>query len=214
MITSKYFKLIKSLFTKVIMRLIDLDVLERKMQRNSLTSCYKKVIIGAKSYFYFPAKVFNFSNRNKIIVGNNTHLRGELLLYPYGEEIIIGDFCYIGENSIIRAGEKISIGNNVLIAHNVTIIDSDSHEINWEKRHLGFKEMIENGHSKEKGDVKTAPITIENDVWISYNVCVLKGVTIGKGAIVAAGSVVTKDVPPFTMVAGNPAQIIKNLDIC
>jgi maltose O-acetyltransferase len=60
--------------------------------------------------------------------------------------------------------------------------------------------------------VKTLPIKIGNNVWINFNSIILKGVTIGDGSIIAAGAVVTKDIPPFVMVAGNPARIIKHLD--
>ncbi|MCZ8192279.1 MAG: DapH/DapD/GlmU-related protein, partial [Microcystis sp. LE19-338.1B] len=60
-------------------------------------------------------------------------------------------------------------------------------------------------------DIQSAPVVIEDHVWIGFNVGILKGVTIGKGAIIGAGSVVTKDVEPFTVVAGNPAKIIKRL---
>lgn len=69
--------------------------------------------------------------------------------------------------------------------------------------------MLKNGHPNSPGNVRTAPITIKDYAWISYNVCILKGVTIGEGAIVGAGSVVTKDVPDWTVVAGNPAKIIR-----
>ncbi len=60
-------------------------------------------------------------------------------------------------------------------------------------------------------DIKSAPVVIEDHVWIGFNLAILKGVTMGKGAIIGAGSVVTKDVEPFTVVAGNPAKIIKRL---
>ena len=70
------------------------------------------------------------------------------------------------------------------------------------------KSFIEN---KNWSVVSSAPILIKNNVWIGMNVIILKGVTIGEGAIVAAGSVVTKDVPDWTLVGGNPAKIIKNL---
>jgi acetyltransferase-like isoleucine patch superfamily enzyme len=71
---------------------------------------------------------------------------------------------------------------------------------------------LENGLTTNvKGNVDTAPIIIEDHVWISFNVIVFKGVTIGKGAIIAAGSVVTKDVAPFTLMAGNPAKPVKTL---
>lgn len=193
-------------------KLVDVRVLEDMIVNMNINAFYEQVDIDENSKFYSSAKVFNLNNnKNEIIIGHNTHIRGELLVYPYGEGIRIGNYCYIGENSIVRSGEKVVIGDNVLIAHNVTIIDTDSHELDWEKRHFGFKYMIEKGHSKNKGVIKTAPIIIEDNVWISYNVCILKGVTIGRGAIVAAGSVVTKDVLPFTMVAGNPAKIVKQL---
>ncbi|MFN7691728.1 MAG: DapH/DapD/GlmU-related protein, partial [Bacteroidota bacterium] len=63
----------------------------------------------------------------------------------------------------------------------------------------------------QKGNIASKPIVIHDKVWISFNAIILKGVTIGEGAVVAAGSVVTKDVAPYTMVAGNPAKFIKNV---
>ena len=65
--------------------------------------------------------------------------------------------------------------------------------------------------SKDWGFVNTKPIKVCNDAWIGMNVIILKGVTIGEGAIVGAGSVVTKDVPAWTVVAGNPARVVKSL---
>ncbi|NVO02172.1 MAG: hypothetical protein HXX09_05670 [Bacteroidetes bacterium] len=67
------------------------------------------------------------------------------------------------------------------------------------------------GIRKEKENIITAPIIINDFVWINFNAIILKGVTIGEGAIIAAGAVVTKDVPPFTLVGGNPARVIKQL---
>jgi acetyltransferase-like isoleucine patch superfamily enzyme len=175
--------------------------------------CKKQVTIGKNSKFYPKAEVHNMQKqRDKIIIGENTHIRGELLIWPYGNGISIGNNSYIGENVTIRAAEKIIIGNSVLISHNVTIIDSDSHELDYIERDEGFKRMLIEGHPLSKGNVMVTPIIIEDHAWISYNVCILKGVTIGKGAIIGAGSVVTKDVPPFTLYAGNPAKFIRNID--
>jgi maltose O-acetyltransferase len=174
--------------------------------------CKQHVTIGKNSRFYPEAEVHNLQNkRDKIIIGENTHIRGELLIWPYGDGITIGDNSYVGKNTVIRAAEKIYIGNSVLIAHNVTIIDSDSHELNYVERDESFKRMFIEGHPLTKGNVMVAPIIIEDHAWISYNVSILKGVTIGKGAIIGAGSVVTKDVLPFTVYAGNPAKFIRNL---
>ncbi|RYE37966.1 MAG: acyltransferase [Sphingobacteriales bacterium] len=123
----------------------------------------------------------------------------------------MGDNCYLGENSIIWSGESVRIGDNVLISHNVNIIDSNSHELDHLERAEGFKSLIENGHPKEKGSIITSPIIIKDYAWVSFNSIILKGVTVGEGAVVAAGSVVTKDVPDYSIVAGNPAVVVKYL---
>ncbi len=106
----------------------------------------------------------------------------------------IGNKTYINHDSEIRCRERITIGNNVSIAYNVLIQDSDYHTT-----------YDENGKPKSQ----TLPISIEDNVWIGANVIVLKGVTIGEGCIVAAGSVVTKSIPAYSLVAGNPARVIK-----
>ena len=98
---------------------------------------------------------------------------------------------FFNSNIKIRCHEKIEIGENVAISHDVTIMDSDAHEGLW------------------KGYKKTKPIKIGNHVWIGTRATILKGVTIGDNAIIAAGSVVTKDVPSNTVVAGVPAKVIK-----
>jgi acetyltransferase-like isoleucine patch superfamily enzyme len=158
------------------------------------------------------ARINNFSNiRDAIRIGSNTVLDGELLIFKFGGEISIGDSCFIGENSKIWSGELIKIGNNVLISHNVNIIDSNTHELDHLERSAGYERLIRNGHDPNKGSILTAPIIIEDHVWINFNAVVLKGVKIGKGSIIAAGAIVTKDVPEFTLVAGNPAVVIKQL---
>lgn len=170
------------------------------------------LITNNGAWFYPEAEVSNLSNdKNKLVIGNNTHCRGELFVYPYARKLQIGNNCYIGKNTIIRTGDELIIGNDVLISHNVTIMDTDSHEIDHLERAASFKQMVQYGHPAQKGNVKAKPIYIHDHVWIGYNCSILKGVIIGEGAIIAAGSVVTKNVEPFTMVAGNPARFIKTL---
>ena len=72
--------------------------------------------------------------------------------------------------------------------------------------------MIKNGHCNDKGSIITSPVIIKDNAWISFNVTILKGVTIGKGAIIEACSVVTKNINYFEVVAGNPAKVIRKLD--
>lgn len=174
-------------------------------------NCYL-VSTAFKGTYLEEAKVVNFQNDiSKIFVEENTRIRGELLVFGYGGKITIGKNTYIGNYSKIWSGEEIFIGNNVLLSHNVNVVDTNSHEIDHIERAQGYVNLLSKGHPKEKGSILTKPIRIEDYCWISFNATILKGVTIGKGSIVAANSVVTKDVPEFTMVAGNPAKIIKYL---
>ncbi|PQJ73736.1 hypothetical protein BTO14_08665 [Polaribacter butkevichii] len=189
-----------------------MELLNSKFNKIKIKKCLEQITIGEKSIFYENAIVNNYQNdKLKIKVGNNTHTRGELLIFKYGGRISIGDNCYVGDNTKIWSGENIIIGNDVLISHNVNIMDTNSHEINYLERSKRYKDLLINGHWQDKGFIKTKPITISNNVWISFGVVILKGVTIGEGAIVGAGSVVTKDVPDWTIVAGNPAKIIREI---
>lgn len=149
--------------------------------------------------------------RELIKVGENTVIGGELFVFSHGGEIDIGEWCYIGEGSRIWSAKKIIIGDRVLISHNVNIHDTNSHPIAKMSRHHHFKKIVKYGHPENVQDIQSSAVVIEDDVWIGFNSIILKGVTIGEGAIVAAGSVVTKDVPPRTIVTGNPAIIIREL---
>ena len=142
-----------------------------------------------------------------ITLGNNVFCHGELYCFFNKGEIKIGDFCYIGEGSRIWALSSVTIGDRVLISHNVFIVDNQTHPIDPLIRHQQYKAKFgfpfpENINLEEK------PIYIEDDVWIAANSIIMRGVRIGKGAIVGAGSVVTKDIPAGAKVAGNPAKII------
>ena len=99
----------------------------------------------------------------------------------------------------ICAAERVTIGNNVIMGANSTIIDTDFHLLYSQVRRLRVR------------DVGTAPVMIEDDVFIGMNCIILKGVRIGCGSIVGAGSVITRDVPPVTLVAGNPARVIRKI---
>jgi acetyltransferase-like isoleucine patch superfamily enzyme len=170
----------------------------------------RKVTAASNVVFYNGVKVHNLlNNPSKIMIGDQSHINGELHVFGYGGEIIIGKRCYIGEGTRIWSGNKIIIGNDVLISHNVNIMDTNSHEIDHLERAAGFFQIITDGHPNEAVNVNTAPIIIGDNAWINFNSIILKGVTIGKGAIIAAGSVVTKDVPSFALVGGSPAKVIK-----
>lgn len=113
-------------------------------------------------------------------------------------ELSIGDFCYIGEyNNIRAAGGKITIGNNCAISQHVTLVCSN--------HGIDKGTLIQ----KQRWSTQNNFITIGNDVWIGANSVVLPGVTIHDGAVIGAGSIVTKDVPENAIVAGNPAKVFK-----
>ncbi len=110
-------------------------------------------------------------------------------------KLTIGDHVGVS-GSTLSAAKNITIGNYVLIGSGCLITDSDAHPVNPEKRRS----------PDQSCGVK--PVVIEDDVFIGARSIILKGVTIGKGAMIGAGSVVSRDVPPFAIVAGNPARIV------
>jgi acetyltransferase-like isoleucine patch superfamily enzyme len=158
------------------------------------------------------SKILNMEGHvESISIGANSLIAGELLTFGHGGRIQIGDCCFMGENSRIWSAVEVKIGDRVLISHNVNIHDNDGHPIDSLQRHNHFLAIATLGHPKQNVDIPASPVIIEDDVWLCFNSTILKGVTIGKGAIVGASSVVTKDVPPGAIVAGNPARIIKKV---
>ncbi len=168
--------------------------------------------INEQSRFYASANVINMQGKKTSIrIGHHTHIRGELLIYAHGGDIEIGSYCILGEHSRIWSSCSVKIGDRVLIAHNVNIHDNNAHPISAAARHQHFKAIITTGHPANI-NLNEKAVLIEDDVWIGFNATVMKGVTIGKGAIIAANSVVTKNVEAYTLVAGNPAVFIKQLE--
>lgn len=104
---------------------------------------------------------------------------------------------YINNFSVIACARRIVMGDRCFIGHNVHIFDSDFHDI------LDENDRVQN---------PAEPVVIGDNVLIAAGATVLKGVTIGDGAIVGAGAVVTRDVPPNSVVAGNPARVVKTID--
>lgn len=158
----------------------------------------------------FPETVI-IAGLGKVVVGSKSCIRGTLEIQRSGGEIVIGEKCYIGDHTRIWSADNITIGNNVLIAHNVNIFDNDTHPTDLFERREDAENIIWRGIRDDFSTLKSSPIIIQDDVWISCNSVILRGVKIGTGSIVAAGSIVTKDVPPKTLVAGNPAKVIKQL---
>lgn len=146
-------------------------------------------------------------NKKPLIVNHGSiHLEDEVRIWSNINKTKIfvdkGGSLTIGKNSRINGAhisvsERINIGKDVQIAPYCIIIDNDYHQLE--------------DHLSDEGT--KAPIIIEDDVWITMNCMIMKGVRIGKGAVIAAGAVVTRDVAPYTMVGGVPAKLIKQLTI-
>jgi len=137
-------------------------------------------------------------NRGTLVIGDYfdiwSHLNRSQLAVAPGGTLTIGDHVFINTGTTISATSKVTIGNRVQIANAVTIMDSDFHG-------------IENRDCPSPAQ----PIYIEDDAWIATRAIILKGVTVGRGAVVAAGAVVTRDVEPYTLVGGVPARLIRPL---
>jgi acetyltransferase-like isoleucine patch superfamily enzyme len=125
-----------------------------------------------------------------------------------GSEIVVGDHTFIGNSTLITAS-RIEIGDDVLISWGCTIVDHHSHSILWRERAMDVRNWYEG--KKDWSAVKIAPVRVGDKAWIGFNVIILAGVTIGEGAVVASGSIVTKDVAPYTVVAGSPARQVKEI---
>ncbi len=162
--------------------------------------------------FYFGAVVENMRRqREAVTVGAQCAIRGRLVTFPHGGEIRIGANSFVGQNSNIWSAASITIGERVMISHSVEIHDTNSHSLDAQLRHQHFLKIVSTGHPEDLPDVPAKPIVIEDDAWIGFRSIILKGVTIGRGAVVAAGATVTQDVEPWTVVAGSPAVVVKKL---
>jgi acetyltransferase-like isoleucine patch superfamily enzyme len=158
---------------------------------SSVLSGSGKLELGCKwpGLRYFPSEFKLAEHSNIIVEGHFYLMTGCHLAINDGATLTLGS-GYINNDATIDCFSSITIGHGVAISSGVTIRDSDNHSING-------------------NTAISAPIVIEDHVWIGLNATILKGVRIGSGAVVAAGAVVTSDVPRNTLVGGVPAKVIK-----
>ena len=146
---------------------------------------------------FYPSEFILGKESKLVLQGSMNIFTGLHVAINSGATLELGS-GYINSNVTIDCFEKISIGNDVAIAKGVTIRDSDNHQV-----------IDNNNKSKNKTPLEHSPITIGDHVWIGANATILSGVNIGENAVVAAGSVVTQDVPANTLVGGVPAKTLK-----
>lgn len=136
--------------------------------------------------------------------------RGLLRIEQFGTgRIVVHQKAYIGDDCLLSSSAGIEIGAGALLAHGVQIFDNDSHPLGAAARAADYASATGAGLRQT---IASAPVRIGSQAWIGFSAIVLKGVTIGANSVVAAGSVVTRDVPANTVAAGNPASIVKSID--
>ena len=185
------------------------------LQRYGLLGCLRLIVSVVYTKIAYPrARIirlpFDIRNRKNIIIGRgfttgfgcrieaHPAVKGSKIIY-FGENVQINDYVHIA------AGEKITIGNNVLIASKVFISDLN---------HGSYKGDFQDSplSTPNSRRLETKPIVIKDNVWLGEGVCVMSGVTIGFGCIVGASSVVTKNLPDYSIAIGAPAKVIKKYD--
>lgn len=168
----------------------------------------KGIIIGNRTNL--KRKINIRAKGAKVIIGNDCLVSGHIVLETPESCLSIGNNVFIGGGSIIDVACHIEICDDVLVSYQTIIQDSDNHNKSYSLRkndNIDWKErQYHNWNITPK-----KPVIISKGAWIGSRAIILKGVNIGEGAVIGAGSVVTKDVPPWTVVAGNPAKVIREL---
>lgn len=141
-----------------------------------------------------PRSTLNLFNGGRIEIGKGCFIMDYAMILSYGGNIKIGDRVSVNPFTILYGHGGLEIGNDVLIAAHTVIIPAN--------HTFSSRKLIRTQHATAKG------IKIGDDVWIGANCAILDGVTVGKGCVIGAGSVVTKSLPPYSVVVGNPAKIL------
>jgi acetyltransferase-like isoleucine patch superfamily enzyme len=150
--------------------------------------------LGAGSSIAPGARILNAGPSSDCIqIGEHCRIEGELFVFAHGGQITLGDWCFVGPGTRLWSARQVTIGHRVLISHNCNVMDSLTHPLDARERHRQFKTILTKGHPALL-DLDERPVCIEDDAWLG------------------AGAVVTHDVPPFGVVVGNPARLVRLLN--
>jgi acetyltransferase-like isoleucine patch superfamily enzyme len=175
----------------------------------------KRVVGNINIAISTTAKISRFGkiiiphDQSRLSIGNDSIIEGSIYLEHPESQVTIGERTFIGAG-MINCAKNITIKDDVLIAWGCTIMDHNSHSLSWSRRAQDVPNIIM-GKVKNWEYVERGVISILSKVWIGCNVHIMSNVTIGEGAVVGSGSVVTKDVAAWTVVAGNPAKVIRHI---
>ena len=145
---------------------------------------------------------------NSLSVGEELIIHADISFEEHGGEVRIGNRTFVGRSDLV-CYRKLVIGDDVIMSWGITIVDHDSHSIDWEKRCNDVHDW--NNGQKNWKHIAHAPVVVGDKAWIGFNVSILKGVTIGEGAVIGACSVVTRDIPAYAVAVGNPARLVRRL---
>ena len=198
----------------IVRPLLRLDGVLRTLREEERRASLKQKAVFDSTITFGPDADINNSQAtpSAIALGSHASIHGQLLVFRHGGQIRLGPYVYVGPGARIWSAVSVSIGSHVLISHGVNIHDTNSHPIDCNLRRQHTEFILNHGVLPTSSyETAEAPVHIDDDVWVGFNAVILKGVTVGRGAIIAAGSVVTQDVEPFTIVAGNPATPKKKI---
>jgi acetyltransferase-like isoleucine patch superfamily enzyme len=147
---------------------------------------------------------------NHLSVGDESIIHADINFEDQGGEVRIGSRTFIGRSNLV-CYRSLIIGDDVIMSWGITVVDHDSHNISWEKRQNDVRDWVSG--RKNWDQVDHAQVTIANKAWIGFNVSILKGVNIGEGVVIGACSVVTQDIPPYSLAVGCPARVIRSLGL-
>ena len=146
---------------------------------------------------------------SRIEIGAGCFVDGTLVTETATSSVRLAANVFVGADTLIAAAAAIDIEDDVLISYQCLITDADNHNLRYSLRKQDLAQWLAGRHDWSR--VAKAPVRICKGAWLGARTIVTKGVTIGEGAVVGTGSVVTKDVAPYTIVAGNPARLIREL---
>jgi acetyltransferase-like isoleucine patch superfamily enzyme len=187
------------------------DSRELKMKMYAVN---KHIIIGNRTDTHALDILINspVKGHTNVSIGNDSIIHGEIVLYRHDSKVTIGDRVYIGPGTKIYCYDSVEIKDDVMISWGCTLIDTNAHSLNAEERRNDVLMWAKGWQYKDWSNVKYAKIIIENNSWIGFNSIITKGVVLEENVVVGAGSVVTKKVERNAVVAGNPAQLIKQVE--
>ena len=155
---------------------------------------------------------FQGTRNPQLVVGNDTHLAGRFVVRGKGR-VSIGSHCHFHEDSYFGCLDQISIGDHVFAAEGIFVVDNNNHPVDPAlRREMTRSPMGSASWLWTAQGVASAPVRIEDNVWLGRDSVLMKGVRIGEGSIVALRAVVTRGVPAYSVVAGNPGRVVKTLN--